>query len=66
MYDQGAETSCGCVCTKKVCESNTEPKACTVGYTVHKNLGICALYSLGECIVNCLIKNKWNIYVFYI
>ena len=28
---QGAETSCVCVCTKRVCVSNTKPKACTVG-----------------------------------
>ena len=30
-YGQGAETSCVCVCTKRVCVSNTKPKACTVG-----------------------------------
>ena len=28
---QGAETSCMFVCTKRVCVSDTEPKACTVG-----------------------------------
>ena len=28
---QGAKTSCVCVCTKRVCVSNTKPKACTVG-----------------------------------
>ena len=31
LTDQGAETSCVCVCTKRVCVSNTKPKACTVG-----------------------------------
>ena len=30
-YIQGAETSCVCVCTKRVCVSNTKPKASTVG-----------------------------------
>ena len=29
--NQGTETSCVCVCTKRVCVSNTKPKACTVG-----------------------------------
>ena len=28
---QGAETSCVCVCTKRVCVKFTEPKVCTVG-----------------------------------
>ena len=29
--NQGAETLCKCVCTKRVSVSNTEPKVCTVG-----------------------------------
>ena len=32
---QGAESSCVCVCTKRVCVRNIEPKACSVGITVH-------------------------------
>ena len=31
IYEQGAETSWGCVCTKKVCVSDNEPKACSLG-----------------------------------
>ena len=30
-YSQGAETSCLCVCTKRVCVCNKELNSCTVG-----------------------------------
>ena len=54
---QGADTSCMCVCTKRVCVKFTEPKACTVGiYSTYESR---YLYSLGE------YKNKFNIDVKY-
>ena len=31
VSNQGAETSCMCVCTKRVCVKFTKPKMCTVG-----------------------------------
>ena len=49
---QGVETSCMCVCTKRVCVSITEPKACTVAQLRRVHLFI----------VNCLLKNKFNIH----
>ena len=49
---QGAETSCMCVCTRRVCVSNNEPKACTVG--VYR---ISVFVQLGEYICLFLIVN---------
>ena len=44
----GAETSCVCVCTKRVYVKFTEPKVCTVGiYSTYESR---YLYSLGEYI----------------
>ena len=40
----GGDVMYVCVCTKRACVRNTEPKACTVGiYSIHKNLGICTV-----------------------
>jgi len=60
-----------CVCTKTVCVSNTEPKACTVGvYSTYESR---YLYSLGEYICLLLIVSlkiglkymyKYIIYIF--
>ena len=41
--NQGAETSCSCVCTKRVCVSYTELKCVLNVYTIHYNLGICTV-----------------------
>ena len=57
---QGAEPSCVCVCNKRVIVRNTEPKACPLS-TVHENLGICTIWRVHFFIVNCLLKNKFNI-----
>ena len=68
MFTQGAETSCVCVCTKRMCVSDNKSKACTVGiYSTYKSR---YLYSLGSWrlhlfIVNCLLKNKFNIHAVY-
>ena len=52
---QGAETSCVCVCTKRVCVKFTEPKVCTVGiYSTYESR---YMYSLGEYICLLLIVN---------
>jgi len=47
-----------CVCTKRVCVSNTEPKACIVDMTIHKNQSM----RLHLFIVNGILKNKFNIH----
>ena len=52
-WKQGAETSCVCVCTKRVCVSNWEPKMCTVG--IYRTYESRYLYSLGEYICLLLI-----------
>ena len=56
--DQGAETSCVCVCIKRVCVKFTEPKACTVGYRLLQVYIQCiriSVFSLGEYICLLLI-----------
>ena len=56
--DQGAETSCACVCAKRVYVRNTEPKACTVGYRllqVYIQYIQISVFSLGEYICLLLI-----------
>ena len=38
VMGHGAETSCMCVCTKRVCVSNNEPKVCIEGlYSVSES-----------------------------
>ena len=47
-WNQGVETSCLCVCTKRVCVCNKELNSCTVG--VYSTDESWYLYSLGEYI----------------
>ena len=58
-YESGAETSCVCVCNKRVCVRNTESKACTVGINSTKESQY--LYSLGEytCLLLIVYLNKY-------
>ena len=51
--DQGAETSCVCVCTKRVCVCDKKPNRCTV--VVYSTEESRYLYSLGEYICLLLI-----------
>ena len=65
VMGQGAETSCMCVCTKRVCVSNNEPKACTVGIQYIRISVFVQSWRVHWFIVNCLLKNKFNIHVVY-
>ena len=55
-----------CVCTKRVCVRNTEPKVCTVGiYSAIRILVFVQSRRVHLLIVNCLLENKFNIHVMY-
>jgi len=56
---------CVCLYQKSVCKVyRTEGVYCRV-YIVHTNLGICTVRRVHLFIVNCLLKNKFNIHVIY-
>ena len=65
VMGQGAETSCMCVCTKRVCVSNNEPKACTVGKQYIRISVFVQSRGYILFILNCLLKNKFNTHVVY-
>ena len=63
---QGAETSYMSVCTKRVCVSNNEPKTCTVGFLQYIRISLFVQSRRVHLfIVNCLLKNKFNIHLVY-
>ena len=67
-HHQGAETSCVCVCTKRVCVKFTVPKVCTAECRYIQYIGISVFVQSRRVhlfIVNCLFKNKFNIHVVY-
>ena len=74
ILERGVELSeatprCVCICTKRVCVRNTEPKACTKGIYTIQYIRIAVFVQSRRVhlfIVNCLLKNKFNIHVKYI
>ena len=56
-----------CVCTKRVCVSNTETKTCTidVSYKLYTRILVFVQSKrVNLFIVNCILKNKFNIHVY--
>ena len=56
-----------CVCTKRVCVSNTEPKTSTVDVSYKQCTRILVFVQYKRVnlfIVNCILKNKFNIHVY--
>ena len=60
FLSQGAETSCVCVFTKRVCVKFTEPNVYTVLISAFVQSRRVHLF-----IVNCVLKNKFYIHVVY-
>ena len=64
-FFQGTEASCICVCTKRVCVRNNEPKEhCTCIQYIRISVFVQSR-RVHLFIVNCLLKNKFNIHVIY-
>ena len=65
-FNQGAETSCVCFCTKRVCVRIPYQRCVLYVYTVRMNLGICIQSRRVHLfIVNFLLKNEFNMDVIY-
>ena len=55
-----------CMCNKRVCASNNEPKACSCRYLQYIRISVFVQSRrVHMLIVNCLLKNKFNIHVIY-
>ena len=64
-FFQGTEASCICVCTKRVCVRNNEPKEhCTCIQYIRISVFVQSR-RVHLFIVNCLLKTKFNIHVIY-
>ena len=63
----GGNVMCVCVCTKRVCVSNTEPKVCARRYIHYIRISVFVKSTrvIHLFTVNCLFKSKFNMHVKY-